>query len=130
MVELGLTNVKAIHARAEESAHLPHHRERYDITTARAVAALPALMELSVPFLRIGGHGIFPKGADIEDELAAGMRAAKIVGARIVGHEPLPAINGDSVTRLIVAVKIEPTPVRYPRRSGIPVKEPLGRADQ
>jgi 16S rRNA (guanine527-N7)-methyltransferase len=130
IAELGLTRVKAIHDRAEHLATLSHHRERYHIVTARAVASLPVLLELCVPFLEIGGHAIFPKGADIEDELAAGHRAAKLVGARIVSDELLPTRDGDTVTRLIVAVKIEPTPVRYPRRSGVPAKEPLGRADQ
>jgi 16S rRNA (guanine527-N7)-methyltransferase len=128
--ELGLENAQAVHSRAEELATLSHYRERFDITTARAVAALPALMELCIPFLQVGGHGIFPKGMEIEQELEAGHRAAKIVGARIVGDEILPAASGDPVTRLIIAVKIEPTPVRYPRRSGIPSKEPLGRVDR
>jgi 16S rRNA (guanine527-N7)-methyltransferase len=128
--ELGLMNAQATHGRAEELGRLPHYREQFDIVTARAVAALPALMELCIPFLQVGGHGIFPKGMDIEQELEEGHRAAKVVGARIVGDELLTAGAGDPVTRLIIAVKIEPTPVRYPRRSGIPSKEPLGRVDR
>lgn len=130
IVELGLTGVVAIHGRAEELAHQAHHRARYDIVTARAVAALPVLMELCVPLLAPGGHALFPKGAEIEPELAEGHRAAPLVGARIVGDDPLPTGDGGTVTRLVVAVKIGATPDRYPRRSGIPVKAPLGRDDR
>jgi 16S rRNA (guanine527-N7)-methyltransferase len=130
IVELGLANARALHGRAEELAHQPHHREHYDITTARAVASLPALMELCAPFLRIGGVGIFPKGMEIANELAAGDLAAQLVGARIVGSEPAIVPDAEPVTRLVVVVKLASTPKRYPRRSGLPAKEPLGRVDR
>jgi len=129
ILELGLSNVTAIHGRAEDLGRLPHHREAYHIATARAVASLPALMELCVPFLADGGHALFPKGVEIEEELAAARRAAALVGARVVGDDVVPSGAGETVTRLIVAVKIAPTPDRYPRRAGIPAKDPLGKAD-
>ena len=121
--ELGLTGVTVLHARAEDLGHDPAHRSVYDVATARAVAALPALLELCMPLLRQGGHALFPKGTDLADELAAGRRAAPIVGARILSADPLP--NSD--TRLVVAAKTAPTPPRYPRRAGIPARDPLGR---
>ncbi len=127
MADLGLKSARAIHARAEDLGRDRAHRERYDIVTARAVSSLPALMELCTPFLRVGGHAIFPKGMNIAEELASGERAALLVGARIVSHDPLPATAEESVTRLVIAVKIEPTPDRYPRRAGVPAKDPLGR---
>jgi 16S rRNA (guanine527-N7)-methyltransferase len=130
IVELGLQHARAIQSRAEDAGRLPHHRERYDIVTARAVAALPVLMELCIPFLRIGGHAIFPKGESIDEELEHGKKAAKLVGARIVACDALPATDGDVVTQLVTAVKIELTPARYPRRPGVPNRDPLGRADQ
>jgi 16S rRNA (guanine527-N7)-methyltransferase len=126
--ELGLSDIRAVHARAEEVAHSAQYRETFDLVTARAVAALPTLVEICMPFLRIGCHGIFPKGAELDEELAMGERAAKLVGARIVDSGLMPARNDGPVTRLIVAVKIEATPNRYPRRAGVPVKSPLGRA--
>ncbi len=128
--DIGLTGIRAIHARAEELAHDRDHRERYDIVTARAVAALPALLEITIPFLRVGGQALFPKGMEIADELAVGERAAPAVGARIVSSDPLPVNGSDSVTRLVIAVKLELTPDRYPRRAGIPVKDPLGRVSR
>jgi 16S rRNA (guanine527-N7)-methyltransferase len=124
---LGLERVEAIHGRAEELGRDDRYRARYDLATARAVASLPALLELCVPLLRVGGRALFPKGADLGTELAEGERAAALVGARIVRAEALPTGPGETVTRLVIADKIGETPTRYPRRSGIPAKEPLGR---
>jgi 16S rRNA (guanine527-N7)-methyltransferase len=125
--ELDLAGACAIHGRAEELGQRAEHRERYDIATARAVASLPALMELCVPFLCVGGVGAFPKGMEIANELDEGGRAAQLVGARIVSSERMANIDAERVTRLVVVVKLASTPQRYPRRSGLPAKEPLGR---
>jgi 16S rRNA (guanine527-N7)-methyltransferase len=124
---LGLTGVEALHGRAEELAHDPAHRERYDLATARAVASLPALIELCTPFLRIGGRALFPKSSDLDQELREGRRAAKTLGVTIVSADPLPEIEGEKVTRLVIVDRMERTPPRYPRRAGIPAREPLGR---
>lgn len=120
---LGLEGIEAIHARAEDLAHDPAFRGQFDIATARAVAAVPVLLELCVPFLRLGGHALFPKSLEIGDELAEGRLAAPLVGARIVSAQRLP----DSDTRLVIAEKTGPTPKRFPRRAGVPAREPLGR---
>lgn len=119
---LGLGQVRAIHARAEDVARQPAERAAYDLATARAVSSLPALIELAMPLLRVGGHAVFPKGLDLTEELAAGERAAALLGARIVGDEI--ATGGE--TRIVVVIKQQPTSNRYPRRAGIPAREPLG----
>ncbi len=120
--ELDLPNVRAIHARAEEIGRESAHRGAYDLATARAVASLPALLELSMPLLRVGGVALFPKGQELSEELAGARRAAPLVGAALLADDPLP--GGE--TCLIVARKEAVTPARYPRRSGIPAREPLG----
>lgn len=120
--ELGLTRVNAIHARAEDVAREPESRGAYDLATARAVSSLPALIELTMPLLRKGGFAVFPKGLDLEDELAAGQRAADLVGAEIVSDEVAPG----GATRIVVVAKRRPTPERFPRRAGLPAREPLG----
>ncbi|MGI8476371.1 MAG: 16S rRNA (guanine(527)-N(7))-methyltransferase RsmG [Thermomicrobiales bacterium] len=125
--ELGLTGVTAIHGRAEEVARLSPHREVYDLATARAVASLPALLELCMPFVRVGGFGLFPKGVGIEDELAADGNAAPVLGCRLLRQDALAAPDGGSMTQLVIAAKIGATPDKYPRRSGIPATQPLGR---
>ena len=127
IVELGLANARGLHGRAEELGRQDHHRERYDLVTARAVAALPALLELTLPLLRIGGSALLPKGLDIDDELRHGAVAARELGGEITGDEALPGAAGSPETRLIVARKLWSTPTRYPRRSGIPAKDPIGR---
>lgn len=124
IAELRLPGARAVQGRAEELGHDRAHRARYDLATARGVAALPALLEYCVPFLRVGGIGLFPKGMDLAGELAAGRRAAPVLGARVVAAAPLPGHE----TRLVVVRKIAATPERYPRRPGIPSREPLGVA--
>lgn len=122
ITELELIGVTALHGRAEEIGQDAGYRATFDLATARAVAALPALIELCLPLLRVGGRALLPKSAALGDELAAGDRAAVFVGGKLVGADLLPA----SETRLVVVDKIGPTPRRYPRRPGVPTKEPLG----
>jgi 16S rRNA (guanine527-N7)-methyltransferase len=124
---LGLEGVEAIHDRAEEFGHDPGRRERYDLATARAVASLPALIELCTPFLKIGGHALFPKSEQLDQELQEGKKAAQMLGVRMLSADLVPAIEGEQVTRLVIAAKIRRTPPQYPRRAGVPAREPLGR---
>lgn len=118
---LELEGVDAVHARAEELGHHVAHRDRYDIATARAVASLPALLELGAPLLRVGGVALFPKGTGIEEEVAASRRAAPLLGVRLTGIDPLPG-----GTTLVRVEKVAPTLPRFPRRPGLPAREPLG----
>jgi 16S rRNA (guanine527-N7)-methyltransferase len=98
----------------------------YDAVTARAVAALPVLVEYAAPLLRDGGVLVAWKGARSEGEEAAGAEAASIVGMepeRVLRVEPFA---GARDRHLHVYRKISPTPGRYPRRAGMAVKRPLG----
>ena len=98
------------------------YRQRFDVATARAVAALPVLLEYVVPFLDVGGIALLPKGVQIADELRQGRRAAAQLGVRIVSAESLPL----EATRLVVARKVAPTAAAYPRPIGVPSQTPLG----
>jgi len=122
--DLGLRGATAVHARAETLAHDPHYRGAFDVVTARAVAPLPALLELCLPFCRPGGWGVFPKGTDVESELARSSRALALLGARLVAVEPIP-IEELHGTVLVVVRQEQPVPPKYPRRPGIPAKRPL-----
>jgi 16S rRNA (guanine527-N7)-methyltransferase len=124
--ELTLANVVLYHGRIEELAHEPHLRGRYSVLTARAVASLPALLELGLPMIRTGGTLLLPKGPDIADELSAARQAAGMLGGRIVSHDPLPDAGTDVETTLVVAAKEHETPAAYPRRAGMPARSPLG----
>jgi 16S rRNA (guanine527-N7)-methyltransferase len=126
IADLDLANAEAIHGRAEETAHNPSYRGRFDGVTARAVAALPTLLEYCAPFVRVGGLVIAPKKGDLAGEIAAGGRAAKLLGARLLDLVQVmvpPLVDGRV---LIVAVQERPCPPQYPRAAGAPVKRPLG----
>jgi 16S rRNA (guanine527-N7)-methyltransferase len=119
---LGLKNVTAIHGRAEELARDPAHRERYSIGTARAVARLATLVELVLPFVKTGGMAMFPKGSGAKDELEEARPAIGFVGGK---HPRLVASFLDD-TRYVLIDKVQPTPERFPRRTGVPGKQPIG----
>lgn len=123
---LGLGNLLALHGRAEEIGHRTEFRGRFSFATARAVASLPALVELSLPLLKPGGRAFFPKSANIDEELKEGDAAATILGGRIESSAALPPGVDGRVTRLVVLVKMNETPKQFPRRSGLPAREPLG----
>jgi 16S rRNA (guanine527-N7)-methyltransferase len=128
MIEtLSLDGVQAIQGRAEELGHDRRFRGQFDLVTARAVASLPALMELCLPLVKLGGWAVFPKGAEIDDELAEAERANRILGGRIDSARTLEYVQDAPVTRVVIVAKIHETPNRFPRRSGLPAKEPLGR---
>lgn len=124
IAELELSGIDAIHVRAEELGHDPAYRGRYDIATARGVASLPALLELCAPFLRVGGNALFPKGEAIAEELRAARHAAPLLGVRLADVVTLPG-----TTRLVRIEKVSATPARYPRRPGLPARDPLGADD-
>jgi 16S rRNA (guanine527-N7)-methyltransferase len=125
--DLRLGNVTAHQGRAEELGHDPAWRGRFDLATARAVASLSALMELVGPLLRVGGVAFFPKGPRLPEEQTDGAYAASQVGARIREVVQLPHDPAEQVTNLVMVDKIATTPARYPRRTGLPGKEPLTR---
>lgn len=126
IAELDLVRITTIHGRAEDFARDPAFREQFDIVTARAVASLPALLELGMPFLHLGGRALFPKGLDIATELAAADAAAPLVGGQVVASRLLMG----SHTTLVAVAKVSATPRKYPRRAGIPAREPLGHLDR
>ena len=119
---LGLERARAVQGRAEELGQDSAYRARFDIATARALASLPVLLEYVVPFLTIGGTALLPKGLEIEEELRRGRGAARMLGAEIVSTMGLSV----PTTRLVVVRKIAPTAGMYPRRVGIPSRDPLG----
>jgi 16S rRNA (guanine527-N7)-methyltransferase len=126
VAELGLPNVTPLHERAEIVAHDSYFRETDDLVIARAVTQLAALAEITLPFLRIGGHALLPKGEALDDELTRAQTAIELVGGRLDSAEVLPQVSCCGVTRLVILDKIESSLVRYPRRPGIPEHDPLG----
>ena len=119
---LGLDGARAVQGRAEDLGQETPYRAQFDVATARAVAPIPVLLEYVIPFLRVGGTALLPKGLQIAEELRAGRRTAALLGAEIISARELPGVT----TRLVVVRKIAATPAAYPRRTGIPSRDPLG----
>ena len=123
--ELGVSGTRALAERAETLAHVPEHRERYDVSVARAVAPLAALCELCLPLVRVGGRFVAQKSvAGAESEVSAAERALGMLGGRIERVVPV-AVDALPNRVLVVIEKVEPTPPAYPRRPGMPTKRPL-----
>ncbi len=125
--KLSLPHFTAVAARAESLAHDPHHREAFDVVTARAVASLPVLAELCLPFLRVGGSFIAMKATRGEEELAAASSAIIKLGGKVdaVKHVLLSAEGEQDERLLIVITKIKPTPANLPRPYAKIAKNPL-----
>jgi 16S rRNA (guanine527-N7)-methyltransferase len=126
LAELGASNARALTGRAEDVAFSRDERWMYDVVTARAVAALPTLLEFCAPFATVGGWLVFPKKGEIAGELAQGQRAAEIVGARLLDPLPIAVAPLDDVRVLVIARQERPCPPLYPRAAGAPVRKPLG----
>jgi 16S rRNA (guanine527-N7)-methyltransferase len=122
---LGLGEVEVLAARAEEASHDPLHRASYDIVLARAVAPLPTLLELTLPFLRPGGVLAAPKGSRAEEEIARSQRALQTLGGRLLLTEPLDVPGSDPAPLLVLVEQVSPAPDRFPRRPGTPGRRPL-----
>ena len=122
---LHLSNTTILTARAEDVGQQPTHREQYDVATARAVAALPTLIEYLLPLLKVGGIAIAQKGQDPTPEIEAANTALDRIGGQVVSVIPVELPNFTAERHLVVIKKMTPTPKNYPRRPGLPTKKPL-----
>lgn len=124
--ELKLENINTIHSRAEECARNKKYREKFDIVTSRAVANLSTLTEYMLPLTKIGGLCICMKGKDIEEELKEAKKAICVLGGTVKEKEEFFLNSEEKISRnIIILKKIKATPSKYPRKAGIPSKEPL-----
>ena len=125
IARLGLEEVAPLQGRAEEVAHDPIHRERYDRVVARAVAELRVLAEYTLPFCQLGGLVIAQKGASAQEETHAAEYAISLLGGRVRQVMPVELLGMAETRYLVVVEKVARTPAQYPRRAGIPTKRPL-----
>lgn len=123
--ELGLENIEVLHGRAEDYAQKEEYREKFDLCVSRAVANLSTLCEYCVPYIRIGGVFVSYKSGSIEEELQSSKKAVKTLGAEIEEKVKFQ-LPGTEITRSFIKIKKkESTKKRYPRKAGIPSKEPI-----
>ena len=124
---LELADVEVHTGRAEELAHRPELRGGYDLALARGLARLPTLLEYTLPFTRTGGlvaawkHG----GKGLKGELDSARRALQVLGGRVKSIYPVKATGLEDNRVVVVIEKVKETPAEYPRRNGVPRKQPL-----
>jgi 16S rRNA (guanine527-N7)-methyltransferase len=125
MERLGLDNVEITVGRAEEAAHDVQYREKFDLVLSRAVASLPALVELTLPFCTAGGRFVAQKKGDIEQEVKQSYKAIAAMGGRLREIRLIELEELDDKRYLIIIDKEKSTPAEYPRRPGMPAKRPI-----
>jgi 16S rRNA (guanine527-N7)-methyltransferase len=122
---LKLENVEVLNSRAEDAGHLPLYREQFALVLSRAVAPLPTLVELTLPFCRIGGTFIAQKKGEIAWEIDRAKEAIAVLGGRLHQIRKIELDEFDDARYLVIIDKICPTPSKYPRRPGVPKRRPI-----
>lgn len=123
--ELGLQNISTIHGRAEDFAKMPKYREKFDLCVSRAVSNLATLSEYCLPYVKLGGMFVPYKSGEIDDEVNESKTAIYLLGGKLdeVVKFQLP---GTDIGRSFLKIeKKQTTSKKYPRKAGLPAKEPL-----
>jgi 16S rRNA (guanine527-N7)-methyltransferase len=123
--QLKLNDIEIVTGRAEEVAHELQYRERFDLVLSRAVASLPTLVELTLPFCAADGSVVLHKKGDIEEELTQASKAIDTLGGRLREVKTIDLPDFAEERKLVVIDKVSATPEPYPRRPGIPKKRPI-----
>ncbi len=123
--QLSLEKITTLHGRAEDYAKKKEYREQFDLSVSRAVANLSTLSEYCLPFVKQGGSFISYKSADSDDEIQQAEKAVKILGGDICKVDKFRLPESEIGRSLVEIKKIKSTPGKYPRKAGVPGKEPL-----
>lgn len=122
---LGLKGIKTIHSRAEDAARPGELRESFDLCVSRAVANLSTLSEYCLPFVRPGGRFISYKSEKLAEEIRGADKAISVMGGKLEKQVEFTLPDSDIYRNLVVIKKQKPTPKKYPRKAGLPSKQPL-----
>jgi 16S rRNA (guanine527-N7)-methyltransferase len=123
--KLNLSNVEIVTGRAEEIAHLPLYRQQFDLVVSRAVASLPTVVELALPFCQISGKFVAQKKGEISQEITKAGKAINVLGGKLNQVMEIELGEFSDERYLVIIDKICPTPEKYPRRPGIPKRRPI-----
>lgn len=123
--KLGLDNVTLVHGRAEEVGKNKLYREKFDVVTARAVAALNVLNELCLPLVRVNGTFIAMKSEKATEELDNATYSVQVLGGKVTDQKSFELPNDEGIRNFIFIDKVKDTPNKYPRKPGTPSKKPL-----
>ncbi len=123
--ELGLENVHIVHGRAEDLGKDANYREQYDFAVSRAVAPLPILLEYLIPFVKVNGFCVCMKGSNGKAELEQSKNALTVLGGKVEEEKEFVLLGTDMGRTIFKIRKEKPTPKDYPRKAGVPTKQPL-----
>lgn len=122
---LGLENIETIHGRAEDFAKKKEYRECFDLCVSRAVANLSTLSEYCLPFVKVDGSFISYKSGESDEEIRQAEYAVKVLGGKVAGIEKFQLPGTDMGRALVDLKKVKTTPKKFPRKAGLPSKEPI-----
>lgn len=123
--QLGLTDISTIHGRAEDYAKQAEYREQFDLCVSRAVANLSTLSEYCIPYVKVGGMFIPYKSGEIDEEVAQAKKAVHLLGGKLENVVKFQLPESEISRSFVKIKKISNTTKKYPRKSGLPAKEPL-----
>ena len=123
--KLGLTDIETIHGRAEDFAKAGKLRETFDVAVSRAVANLSTLSEYCLPYVKVGGYFIPYKSEKVREEIEAAGKALSILGGSLEKKIEFTLPDTDYYRNLLLIKKNKPTPNKFPRKAGLPSKEPI-----
>ena len=123
--DLELKNIDTIHSRVEDFGKNKKEREKYDIAVSRAVAPLNVLLEYLLPLVKVGGTCICMKGPNVSHETEEAKYAIEVLGGNIEKVEKIILPESDNERNIIIVKKVKETPIKYPRKAGLPSKEPI-----
>ena len=122
---LGLDHVEVYAGRAEDLALNPQLREGFDVVVSRGVAPMRILMELTLPYCRLGGTVVVLKKGEVAPEVESALHSMEVLGGKLQGTKQIALENLSDGRELVMVEKVKPTPAKFPRRPGLPKKHPL-----
>lgn len=123
--ELGLGDIKTIHGRAEDFAKQTDYREQFDLCVSRAVANLATLSEYCIPYVKKEGLFVPYKSGEIEEELEQSKKAVHVLGGKIENVVKFQLPGSEIGRSFVIIKKLQNTAKKYPRKAGLPSKEPI-----
>ena len=123
--QLGLERIEAVHGRAEDLGRDQKYRAKYDFCVSRAVANVSTLAEYCLPFVKVGGYFVPYKSGKIDEELEMGKGALRVLGGEMEDVVKFQLAGGSMERSFVMVRKVKGTPGRFPRKAGVPSKEPL-----
>lgn len=121
--QIGISDVEFIHSRAEDGGHKPELREGFDTVVSRAVAAMPLLSELCLPYVKKNGYFLALKGPAAEEEVSNASRAINILGGELDGIADVLIDGADH--KIVLVKKVRHTPIKLPRKPALISKTPI-----